>query len=71
LWLAKIGIPFSHTYNKLVGCENLLTRYALYTLNTKTKFSNKKAKVELGYKPRSLHTTLVDTLNWLTEQGLI
>ena len=71
LWLAKIGIPFSHTYNKLVGCENLLTRYALYTLNTKTKFSNKKAKVKLGFKSRSLHTTLVDTLNWLTEQGLI
>jgi len=71
MWMAKIGIPFSHTYNKIVGCENLLTRYALYTLNTHTKFSNKKAKVNLGYQTRSIKTTLADTVQWLEEQGLI
>ncbi|HMA60331.1 MAG TPA: NAD-dependent epimerase/dehydratase family protein [Halanaerobiales bacterium] len=71
LWMAKIGIPFSHTYNKIVGCENLLTRYALYTLNTHTKFSNKKAKVNLGFKPRPIKITLADTIEWLEEHGLI
>lgn len=71
LWMAKVGIPFSHTYNKIVGCENLLTRYALYTLNTNSRFSNKKAKVNLGFKPRPIKITLADTLNWLEKQGLI
>lgn len=71
LWLAKIGIPFSHYYNKIIGCENLLTRYALYTLNVNTKFSNKKAKSNLYFKTRPIKETVLDTIDWLKSQGLI
>lgn len=71
LWMAKIGVPFSYTYNKLTGCENILTRYALYTLNSNTKFSNKKARVNLGFKSRPIKSTLTDTITWLGESGLI
>ncbi|MBS3810429.1 MAG: NAD-dependent epimerase/dehydratase family protein [Halanaerobiales bacterium] len=71
MWMAKIGVPFSYSYNKIIGCENILTKYALYTLNTDTKFSNIKARVDLGFKTRPIKATLADTITWFEERGLI
>jgi len=71
MWMAKIGVPFSYSYNKIIGCENILTKYALYTLNTDTKFSNTKARVDLGFKTRPIKATLADTITWFEERGLI
>lgn len=71
MWMAKIGVPFSYSYNKIIGCENILTKYALYTLNSDTKFSNTKARVDLGFETRPIKATLADTITWFEERGLI
>ena len=71
LWVAKIGIPFSFSYSKVTGCQNILTKYALDTLSSKTKFSNKKAKRELNFKTRPVERTIYDTFEWFKEHGLI
>lgn len=71
LWMAKIGVPFSYSYNKMIGCENILTRYALYTLNSDITFSNLKAKKELNFKTRPIEKTIEDTVIWLKDQGIL
>jgi len=71
LWIAKIGIPFSFSYSRVTGCQNILTKYALDTLSSKTKFSNKKAKRELHFKTRPINKTIDDTFQWFKEHGLI
>lgn len=40
----------------------LLTPYSLYTLRSNSNFSNEKAKKELGFNPRSIKESIVDTL---------
>ncbi len=71
LWIARMGIPFTFSYSKVTGCQNILTKYALDTLSSKTKFSNKKAKRELNFKTRPVERTIYDTFEWFKEHGLI
>ncbi|MGM0445642.1 MAG: NAD-dependent epimerase/dehydratase family protein [Bacillota bacterium] len=71
LWVARMGIPFTFSYSKVTGCQNILTKYALDTLSSKTKFSNKKAKKELNFKVRPVERTIYDTFQWFKEHGLI
>jgi|AntRauTorckE6833_2_1112554.scaffolds.fasta_scaffold00042_58 dihydroflavonol-4-reductase len=71
LWVARMGVPFSDSYSKVTGCQNILTKYALDTLSSKMKFSNKKAKRELNFKTRSIERTINDTFKWFKKQGLI
>jgi dihydroflavonol-4-reductase len=40
------------------------TRYALHAVRDNAVFSHAKAKRELGYNPRSLRQSLVDTVAW-------
>jgi dihydroflavonol-4-reductase len=49
----------------------LFTRYSLYTITSNSKFSNAKARRELGFTVRPFAETVADTLNWLQGEAFI
>ena len=52
--------------------EHLITLQSLDILaNSPVNISNEKARRELGYFPRTLDETLIDTFNWYRENNLI
>jgi len=72
IFLAKIGVPFI----KLLAV--LKNEIPLYTFNTleilklsHKNISSKKANLELGYKCRPLKETLMDTLGWFKDKGML
>lgn len=69
LWFVNLTAPFSELYYKLLRQPPLFTRYSLYTLNSNSRFSHKKADYELGYTQTDILRTLKDTAYWLTETG--
>lgn len=71
MWIAKFTAPLSEIYYKLKKEPPLYTSYSLYTLESNSNFSNKKAKKELGYKNRSMKETIKDTVKWLKDNNRI
>lgn len=65
MWLAKTTAPFFEWSAKVNKQKPLYTKYSLYTLNSKDRFSHSKASQELDYNPRDLKNTVVDTVKWL------
>jgi dihydroflavonol-4-reductase len=70
-WVASGLLPLFTAYYKLRKKKPLYNRYSLYTLTSNSSFSNEKARRELGYTIRPFEQTIVDTLNWLKEEGKI
>lgn len=68
LSLAKLAAPFCEIYYHLRKQTPLFTRYSLYTLQSKARFSHAKADAELGYHARSLEETIADTVTWLSHK---
>lgn len=65
LWFAKITAPLAEAYYRLLKQKPLFTSYSLYTLQSNSKFSSKKAQDELGYKKKfSLKQSIEDTYLW-------
>lgn len=71
MWIAKVTAPLSEIYYKLKKESPLYTSYSLYTLESNSNFSNKKAKEELGYKNRPMKETIKDTVKWLKDNNRI
>ncbi|MDD4188649.1 MAG: NAD-dependent epimerase/dehydratase family protein [Eubacteriales bacterium] len=71
MWLVKIFEPLAVLYFKVRKLRPLFTSYMLDTLKSNSNFSHEKASRELGYKPRDLRITLVDTVKFLTKTGRI
>jgi dihydroflavonol-4-reductase len=69
MWLARIGAPFLTAFDRLAGRRPLYTGVSLQTLRGNRNISHQKATRELGYHPRPLRETLVDTLSWFEEAG--
>ncbi|MEA3440528.1 MAG: SDR family oxidoreductase [Chloroflexota bacterium] len=67
-WLARFVTIFSPTYYRLTRVKPRFTPYSLETLRSNSVISNKKAKRELGYSPRSIRESVVETVKWLTNQ---
>jgi len=67
MWLAYFLLPFLSTYSTILGKRPLYTAYSLYTLKSNSNFSHEKASRELGYSPRGLRESLVDTVEFLKE----
>ena len=67
-WLARFVTIFSPTYYRLTRVKPRFTPYSLETLLSNSVISNKKAKRELGYSPRSIRESVVETVKWLTNQ---
>ncbi len=71
MWIAKLTAPLSDVYYAILKQPPLYTRYSLYTLDTNARFSNQKAKRELGYTNRPLKETVKDTVDWLKAMGRV
>ncbi|MGI5888360.1 MAG: NAD-dependent epimerase/dehydratase family protein [Oscillospiraceae bacterium] len=63
--LAKAVAPIGEWFSKKLSKKPLLTPYSVYTLESNSLFSHKKASKELGYKPRSLMSSVRDTVAFL------
>ena len=60
------GVAFFATLHSLLwGKKVQLTRYALETLESNSLISCSRARDELGYLPRSMQQTILDTVAWL------
>lgn len=71
LWFARLTAPLSELYYKILRQPPLYTAYSLYTLSSNAAFSHEKASRQLGYQPRALDETLLDTVRWLKQQRRI
>lgn len=66
--LIDMAAPLMEVYYKAADETPLFTRYAIRKLCSNCNFSFEKAQRELGYNPRPLKESLVDTINWLKEE---
>lgn len=62
--LAMFFTNFTPLYYRLTRTKPRLTRYSLVTVMGNSVISSERARRELGYKTRTLHESLVDTVNW-------
>ena len=63
--LAKIGAPFYELDSIRRKKKLFFTPYAVHVLQSNARFSKKASENDLGYTPRSLKETLLDTVKWL------
>ena len=71
LWLAKLGLPFISAYAALTGSQPLYTRPSLRALTEHRRCDNSKARSELGFAPRPLEQTIIDTFAFYEQAGLL
>jgi len=69
MWLARLGAPFVAVESLLVGKRPLYTSAALQPLCGKHYSSHARATSDLGYHPRPLKETIVDTCQWFEAGG--
>ncbi|MEA3308503.1 MAG: NAD-dependent epimerase/dehydratase family protein [Chloroflexota bacterium] len=62
--LASAGARLAEVFYQLTQITPRFTSYALRTVHDNALFSRAKAERELGYHPRSLRETLLDTIAW-------
>lgn len=70
-WFAYFITYFTPLYYKITRTKAQFTRYALETVFSNSEISSDKARRELGFSPRSLVESVVDTLRWYAENGKI
>lgn len=71
-WLAELGVPFLKAWAKLTGTKALYTRESVDILKTAHKdISSEKAARELNYSSRPFEETLIDTINWFSENNYL
>ena len=63
--LAKIIAPFYELDSIRRKKKLFFTPYAVHVLQSNARFSKKSSENDLGYTPRSLKETLIDTVKWL------
>ena len=63
--LARFASAFTPLYYRLAHMRPRFTSYSLATLESNCSISHAKASLELGYAPRGLRNSLVDTVAWL------
>ncbi|KAF8410043.1 hypothetical protein HHK36_002563 [Tetracentron sinense] len=71
LWLVEAYGWASVLFSRITGRLPLISPPTVYVLRHQWAYSCEKAKVELGYKPRSLKEGLGEVLPWLKSLGLI
>jgi dihydroflavonol-4-reductase len=70
-WLAFVGAPFMAGFAKMTGNRPLYTSASVRALRTGQDVSHDKAARELGYSPRPLRETIVDTFEWFHQSGYL
>lgn len=66
--LARFTARFTPIYYQLTHIKPRFTSYSLETLLSNSTISHAKAGRELGYRPRPLRDSLVDTVRWFLQQ---
>jgi dihydroflavonol-4-reductase len=66
--LARFGAWFTPLYYRMAQSTPRFTSYALETVRSNSHISHARAARELGYLPRSLASTLDDTVCWWRER---
>jgi len=65
--VAMIVAPIAELYYKITKTRPRITRYSIETVASNSEISSDKAKNELGYRPRTLKQSMVDTVRWWWE----
>jgi len=65
--LARFFAVFTPLYYRLRRLRPRITPYSLETLASNSHISHRRAALELGYRPRPLRESLIDTVNWLRQ----
>lgn len=68
IWTAKAVAPMVVAYSRLRGIRPLVTPEAIQIICCHQKVSTSKAVDELGFRPRPIRETIVDTVGWLQMQ---
>ena len=67
--LARLASIFTPLYYELARVTPRFTPYSLEVLQSNSHISHAKATRELGYRPRPLYESLVDTVRWFLESA--
>jgi len=62
--IALLLAPMAEWYYKLTKTRPSFTRYSLETVVSNSDIRSDKAKTELGFQPRALANSVVDTVRW-------
>lgn len=62
--VALIVAPMAELYYKITKTRPRITRYSIETVISNSDICSDKAKAELGYQPRSLVSSIADTVRW-------
>jgi dihydroflavonol-4-reductase len=65
--LAELAAKITPTYYRLTKAKPRITPYSLEVLQSNSNISHAKATRELGYRPRPVYETIVDTVCWFLE----
>ena len=71
VWAVGFLLPVLSLSYKMRRKKAVFSRYAIYTLNSNGDFSNRKARLALGFEPRPFQETVHDTILWLRHEGRI
>jgi dihydroflavonol-4-reductase len=69
VWAARLGLPFARVASRVRGREPTFTRESLEVLVSNRSISSRKARTELGHRPRPLRETVADSLRQLAAHG--
>jgi dihydroflavonol-4-reductase len=72
VWLARRGAPVMTLYNQLTGNRQLYSSVSIKAICESNRLiSHERASRELGFQPRPLRETLMDTFRWFQTTGLL
>jgi len=71
MWVAKANAPLATLFDRIRGKRPLFTPIAMRELESNPNISHAKASRQLGYKPRPIEQTLLDTVNWFKSNGFL
>ncbi len=71
MWLARLGATCAGALGRRKAQDSLYNTVSLRALRGNRRISHERAARELGYHPRPLRETLVDTCRWFADNGLL
>ncbi|MFA5064091.1 MAG: SDR family oxidoreductase [Dehalococcoidia bacterium] len=66
-WLARTVGKLAPIYYRIARSKPLFTDYSVDVLRSNSVVTSEKARMELGYKPRSIHESICDSVAWFRQ----
>ncbi len=67
-WAARLGAAIAPWLARLTRRKPVFTAYSLETVRSNSIITRSKASIQLGYTPRSMKQTVIDTVRWWRER---